>query len=83
VKVTVRVLGALRQHLPAGKESGALPLEVPDGSTAADLPARLGIPPATPLMLVVNGTRVPAGSPGGVRLTEGDLIVISPAIRGG
>ncbi|MEW6398066.1 MAG: ubiquitin-like small modifier protein 1 [Bacillota bacterium] len=77
--VRVRLYASLRDYAPGGSERGAFTLELPPGSTLADLYARLGMPPQEAKQAFVNGRREEPG----LILREGDEIGIFPPIAGG
>ena len=83
MKITLRLLGNLRQYLQAGREFSDLELDVAEGSTPADISARLGIPQGESLMFVVNDVRLTPDQLAQATLKAGDRLVISPAIKGG
>lgn len=51
--IELRLFAALREYLPSGKTSCRL--EMPPGTTIADVLAHLGIPPDAVHMALVNG----------------------------
>jgi molybdopterin converting factor small subunit len=79
VTVEVRLFATLAQFLPPGSKNGLGRLDVPDGTTLGDLPARLGIPPALERVCLLNGAE--AGPER--RLAPGDVIDMFPPLAGG
>jgi molybdopterin synthase sulfur carrier subunit len=78
VKVEVRLFATFAAFLPPGS-AGSTALDIPDGSTLAELAARLGIPPALPRVALVNGEdAVPER-----RLVPGDVVTVFPPLAGG
>lgn len=78
MKIEVRLFATLAAYLPPGRHARG-PLDVPEGSCVADIPALLGIPDALPRMVLVNGEDAPADRP----LTEGDALDLFPPLAGG
>lgn len=79
MRVKLRLFAHLSSYLPPGAEGDGATLDVPSGTTAGELIARLGIPHDLPALTVVNGldaepTRV---------LAEGDVLTMFPPLAGG
>ena len=72
--VTVKAMGALRPRQPAG------PLELPSGSTIADVLDRLQVDPAAVQVCTVNG-RIEHDR--NCELADGDELVLLPPVGGG
>ncbi len=83
MKITIRLLGNLRQYLPHGTEFSDLEMEVSPGAMAHDIPARLSIPADAALMILLNDVRLSPEQLTRETLKTGDRLVISPAIKGG
>lgn len=83
MKITLRLLGKLRQYLPAGREFGNLELDVSEDSTPAGIATRLGIPSEEPLLFMLNDARLAPEQLTQAGIRAGDRLVISPAIKGG
>jgi Mut7-C ubiquitin len=79
VRVEVHLFATLERFLPPGSRRGVAILDVPEGSTASDVTARLGIPPGFDSVLLVNGREA---APNG-RLAQGDVLDIYPPLAGG
>lgn len=77
--VAVRLFATLAQFLPPGSKNGLGRLDVPDGSTLADVGTRLGIPPGLERVCLLNGTEAEPSRP----LAPGDVIDIFPPLAGG
>lgn len=77
--VEVRLFATLTQFLPSGSKAGMAVLDLPEGTTIADLTHRLGIPPGLDRVLLLNGTNVEADA----RLRGGDVVDIFPPLAGG
>ncbi len=58
-------------------------LEVPEGATASDFIARLGMPPEGGYLVIHNGVAVPKGARAACRLSAGDELAIMPPLKGG
>ncbi len=72
--VEVRLFASFREGRFKEKE-----LELPEGSSLADLLARLDIAPKDAKITIVNGTAVSAD----LKLAEKDVVAIFPPIAGG
>ncbi len=79
MRVEVRLFATLERYLPAGSHAGIAMLDVPDGSTAADVARRLGIPAGLERVLLINGREAtPERS-----LAPGDVLDLYPPLAGG
>ncbi|HQR50603.1 MAG TPA: MoaD/ThiS family protein [Methylophilaceae bacterium] len=83
MKVTLKLFASLRDYLPEGSTSAILELEVPEGTTPADLAERYQLPPRLVHLVLVNGHYVPPENRAGTALVEGDVLAIWPPIAGG
>jgi sulfur-carrier protein len=79
VTVEVRLFATLAQFLPPGSKAGTAVLDLPEGTTIADVTQRLGIPPGLDRIVLLNGTDVE----GDARLRDGDAIDVFPPLAGG
>jgi molybdopterin converting factor small subunit len=79
MQVRVRLFATLRKYLPAGHPSDALQLTLPDGATAGDVVARLGIPAEHAKMIVSNNEQLDVTSP----LCDGQEVSLFPPLAGG
>ena len=79
MRVEVHLFATLERFLPPGSRDGVAILDVPEGSTASDVAARLGIPPGFERVLLVNGREaIPER-----RLAHGDVLDLYPPLAGG
>ena len=83
MKVTVKLLGKLRSHLPAGSGFGETTLEVGAGTTTARVLQTLRLPGDETYLIMVNDERIAAAELGSRVLDEGDTVTIAPPIKGG
>ena len=79
MRVEVRLFATLTAFLPADNRDGATELEIPEGSTIADVTQRLGIPPDLARVVLVNGRDVGSDAP----LAPRDVLTIFPPLAGG
>jgi molybdopterin converting factor small subunit len=79
VRVEVRLFATLERYLPPGSHAGVATLDVPDGSTAADVARRLGIPAGLERVLLINGREATPDRP----LAAGDVLDLYPPLAGG
>ncbi len=79
MKVQVHLFATLASYLPEGTAGDGAILEVPDGTTVADLIGVLAIPEDLDCIRVVNGRDAPPDH----RLVAGDVVSLFPPLAGG
>lgn len=79
MKVRVKLYGTLSQRFPDYRLSQGLEVEVPDGATAEDLIAVLGIPESQRAVVIVRGRVLTAGD----AIQSGASVNIVQSIGGG
>ena len=80
MRIEVQAFATLVSFLPEpGRNAGSAPLEVPEGSTVADVATALGIPDAFPRITLVNGEDAGPDR----RLAGGDVVTFFPPLAGG
>lgn len=79
MRVEVRLFATLERFLPAESRGGAAVVDVPEGSTAADVACRLGIPAGLERVLLINGHEAEPEQ----RLSAGDALDLYPPLAGG
>jgi len=79
VRVEVRLFATLAAFLPPHGRDGAAELELPEGSTVADVAQRLGIPPGLARVVLVNGCDIGSDA----SLAARDVVTIFPPLAGG
>jgi len=79
VRVEVRLFATLERFLPSGSRDGVAVLDVPEGSSAADVARRLGIPAGFDRVLLVNGREAEPER----TLAPGDVLDLYPPLAGG
>jgi molybdopterin converting factor small subunit len=77
--VEVRLFATLAQFLPADSTDGSAVVDVPEGSTIADVARRLGIPSGFDRVLLLNGVEAEPDQ----QLGPGDVVDIFPPLAGG
>ncbi len=83
MKITLRTASTLARYLPADAEGERARLDLPEGSTVADVMARLGFPLDQPYLVTLNGASLPRAERATRPLAEGDDLAILPPLRGG
>ncbi len=78
--IEVRLFATLRKHLPAGSDRGVTHVEMPAGSSIADVLTELDIPAATAFLVLMNGRYE---SDRQHRLNDGCVLSIWPPVAGG
>ena len=79
MRVEVRLFATLERFLPSGSRDGVAVLDVPEGSSAADVARRLGIPAGFDRVLLVNGREAEPER----TLAPGDVLDLYPPLAGG
>jgi molybdopterin converting factor small subunit len=79
ITVQVKLYATLRQRFPSLRIGEAMPVELPDGSTVAQLVQELDIEPDLAKVVFVNN-RVRRGEQA---LADGDAVAIFPPVAGG
>ncbi|HZF03381.1 MAG TPA: MoaD/ThiS family protein [Patescibacteria group bacterium] len=79
MRVEVRLFATLERFLPSGSHDGVAVLDVPEGSSAADVARRLGIPAGFDRVLLVNGREAEPER----ALAPGDILDLYPPLAGG
>jgi molybdopterin converting factor small subunit len=79
VKVEVKLFATLASFLPCHGREGAAEIEIPEGSTVAEVTRRLGIPSDLARVVLVNGRDLGSEAP----LTAHDVVTIFPPLAGG
>ena len=79
MKVEVHLFATLSGYLPDGTTGDGVALDVPEGSTVADVVRALEIPDNFDCVKVVNGHDVPSDQP----LADKDVLSLFPPLVGG
>lgn len=77
--IEIRLFATLAEFLPPHSRSGTATLDVPDGASVGDVIAVLGIPPALPCVVLVNGQDAETDR----GLAPGDVVSLFPPLAGG
>ncbi len=83
MKITVKTSGLLDRYLPEGAAGGSAELEIPDGTSVADVMARLGMPGDDKYLVIANGATVREAERAAHVLADGDTLAIVPPLKGG
>ncbi|RME91273.1 MAG: hypothetical protein D6770_00745 [Anaerolineae bacterium] len=79
MKVRVKLIATYRSLLPPGTEGNTVEVDVPPGSTVADVLSRFGVPLDETSVIVLNGLTVEKDTV----LSDGDEVSAFSAIAGG
>jgi len=79
MKVHVKLIATYLQHLPPGTDGNIAAVEVPPGSTVAEILTPFDIPLDDSSVIVLNGLMTQLDAP----VSEGDTITAFSAIAGG
>lgn len=77
--IQVTAFATLAAFLPPHTRNGNAVIEIPDGSTFADVTRALGIPGDLAVVGLVNGDSADGGRP----LCPGDVVTLFPPLVGG
>ncbi|WP_411329686.1 MoaD/ThiS family protein [Desulfovibrio desulfuricans] len=79
MKLTVKLSTTLRDYVPDYVPETGLQVEMPEGSTVAQLAQHLGLPPQDIKIVMVNGRQQQVDD----LMRDGDRIAYFPAVGGG
>lgn len=79
MRIEVRLFATFASRLPPASRDGATTLDVPDGSTVADVAHALGIPADLARVSLVNGRDAAPDQ----RLAAADVLSLFPPLAGG
>lgn len=84
MKIVFKLYASLTQYLPADvRMDNRLPLELPEGSSVAQVIEPFGLPQKLVHLVLVNGVYVPPEQRLTHVLHDGDVLAIWPPIAGG
>lgn len=83
MKIRFKLFATLSTYLPPGSERNQVELEVPAGTTPADLARQYALPPQLTHLVLVNGAYIAPEQRDKHALVEGDVLAIWPPIAGG
>jgi sulfur carrier protein ThiS len=84
MKITFKLYASLTQYLPAeARYDNRVPLELPEGSTIAQVIEPFGLPQKLVHLVLVNGVYVPPDQRLSHVLKDEDVLAIWPPIAGG
>jgi sulfur carrier protein ThiS len=79
MKISLKLIATYRKLLPEGTQGATIELQIPEGTTVAELMDRFGVPMDESSVVVVNGHVPVEAQP----LREGDVVTAFPALAGG
>jgi sulfur carrier protein ThiS len=84
VRITFKLFATLQDYLPAdAKKTNAMPLELPEGATVAEVVARFALPQKLVHLVVIDGHFVPPDQRADRILKDGETLAIWPPVAGG
>jgi sulfur carrier protein ThiS len=83
MRITVKLFATLSRYLPPGTERNVAEIDVPAGSTVADVIARLGLPEEEVHMTLLDGRFVAPEERQKTTLAPGQALAIWPPVAGG
>ena len=84
MKIVFKLYASLTQYLPAqSRYDNRVPLELPSGSSVAQVIEPFGLPQRLVHLVLVNGVYVPPERRLSHVLRDGDVLAIWPPIAGG
>lgn len=83
MRVTVKLFALLGRFLPPGASANQAEIEVPDGTTPAQVLERQGVPSGAAHLVLINGAYVPPAEWASTTLAEGDALAVWPPVAGG
>ena len=84
MKIVFKLYASLTQYLPAqARYDNRLSLELPEGSSVAEVIEPFGLPQKLVHLVLVNGVYVPPEQRLSHVLVDGDVLAIWPPIAGG
>ncbi len=84
MKIVFKLYASLTQYLPAeARYDNRVPLELPEGSSVAQVIEPFGLPHRLVHLVLLNGVYVPPAQRLSQVLRDGDVLAIWPPIAGG
>ncbi len=84
MKIQFKLFASLTDYLPAqGRDGNVVELDLPEGTTIAQMVQRYSLPEKLVHLVLVNGTYVAPEHRANHRLQEDDALAIWPPIAGG
>ena len=83
MNIDLRLLGDLRDYLPAGGDYDHVVLELAEGGSVQDVLKQVQLPASVPFFLMVNQAMVQADDFAEIRLQAGDEVALFSPIKGG
>jgi thiamine biosynthesis protein ThiS len=83
IKITARLFGSLRLHLPDGSEFNSCEVELEEADTLAQLLSKLQLPHGEDFIILINDQKIHQGEYETTVLNQSDEVVLLPPIKGG
>ncbi len=83
MKIRLKLFATLGEYLPPGSVRNVVELEVPAGTTPADLASQFSLPPKLTHLVLVNGAYIQPELRDRHVLADGDVVAMWPPIAGG
>ena len=83
MKIQLKMLGDLRQHLPAGAQFNRCELDIAVDDSVQAVVEKIQLPDEKTFLLMLNGDMVLQADYATTTLQAGDELVLFPPIKGG
>jgi molybdopterin converting factor small subunit len=83
MRVTFKLFANLREYLPEGTSNHVLEIDVPEGTTPADLVETYNLPSKLVHIVLINGHYIAPEARASIALQAGDVLAFWPPVAGG
>ena len=84
MRITFKLFAQLQDYLPAeAKKINAFALELPEGSSVAQVIESFSLPPRLVHLVLLDGAFIPPAERSGRVLRDGETLAIWPPVAGG
>lgn len=83
MRIKLRLLATLERYLPSNADGNLAEIDVPEGTTPAQVIERLGIPKVEWALVMIDGFHQLPSELSSRPLKDGETLAIAPPIAGG